>query len=167
MRQLSETVKHLLIINGLFFFATLALGPVVYDWFSLHYFDSPKFQPWQLLTHMFMHGDFGHIFFNMFGLYMFGTPLEQLWGRNKFIFFSQSFVTTGKLNFSIRWWAFLAMDSFDKRFTADRSLLNERSPPASSQPCVPPIIKWTGASKSWSAMVCAAIMPRVRPAQWT
>ncbi|MGB1806555.1 MAG: rhomboid family intramembrane serine protease [Flavobacteriaceae bacterium] len=92
MRQLSETVKHLLIINGLFFFATLALGPVVYDWFSLHYFDSPKFQLWQLLTHMFMHGDFGHIFFNMFGLYMFGTPLEQLWGRNKFIFF---YLSTG------------------------------------------------------------------------
>jgi membrane associated rhomboid family serine protease len=92
MRQLSETVKHLLIINGLFFFATMALGPVVYDWFSLHYFASPKFQPWQLLTHMFMHGDFGHIFFNMFGLYMFGTPLEQLWGRNKFIFF---YLSTG------------------------------------------------------------------------
>ena len=92
MRQLSETVKHLLIINGLFFFATLALGPVVYDWFSLHYFDSPKFQPGQLLTHMFIHGDFGHIFFNMFGLYMFGTPLEQLWGRNKFIFF---YLSTG------------------------------------------------------------------------
>jgi len=92
MRQLSETVKHLLIINGLFFFATLALGPVVYDWFSLHYLDSPKFQPWQLLTHMFMHGDFGHIFFNMFGLYMFGTPIEQMWGKKKFIFF---YLSTG------------------------------------------------------------------------
>ncbi len=87
MRQISETVKHLLIINALFFLATLLLGPVVYDWFSLHYFKSPKFQLWQPLTHMFMHGDFSHIFFNMFGLYMFGTPLEQMWGRNKFIFF--------------------------------------------------------------------------------
>ena len=87
MRQISETVKHLLIINALFFLATLSLGPIVYDWFSLHYFKSPKFQLWQPLTHMFMHGDFSHIFFNMFGLYMFGTPLEQMWGRNKFIFF--------------------------------------------------------------------------------
>ena len=87
MRQISETVKHLLIINALFFLATLSLGSVVYDWFSLHYFKSPKFQLWQPLTHMFMHGDFSHIFFNMFGLYMFGTPLEQMWGRNKFIFF--------------------------------------------------------------------------------
>jgi len=92
MRQISETVKHLLIINALFFLATLLLGPVVYDWFSLHYFKSPKFQLWQPLTHMFMHGDFSHIFFNMFGLYMFGTPLEQMWGRNKFIFF---YLSTG------------------------------------------------------------------------
>ena len=92
MRMISETVKHLMIINGLFFLATLTLGPVVYDWFSLHYIDNVKFQPWQPLTHMFMHGDFMHIFFNMFGLYMFGTPLEQMWGRNKFIFF---YLSTG------------------------------------------------------------------------
>jgi membrane associated rhomboid family serine protease len=39
-----------------------------------------------------MHGDFGHIFFNMFGLYMFGVPIEQMWGRNKFIFF---YLSTG------------------------------------------------------------------------
>jgi membrane associated rhomboid family serine protease len=41
---------------------------------------------------MFMHGDLSHIFFNMFGLYMFGTPIEQMWGRNKFIFF---YLSTG------------------------------------------------------------------------
>jgi len=51
-----------------------------------------KFQYWQPLTHMFMHGDLGHIFFNMFALYMFGTPIEQMWGRNKFIFF---YLSTG------------------------------------------------------------------------
>ena len=39
-----------------------------------------------------MHGDLSHIFFNMFGLYMFGTPIEQMWGRNKFIFF---YLSTG------------------------------------------------------------------------
>ncbi|MBT7675787.1 MAG: rhomboid family intramembrane serine protease, partial [Flavobacteriaceae bacterium] len=51
-----------------------------------------NFQLWQPLTHMFMHGDLGHIFFNMFGLYMFGTPIEQMWGRKKFIFF---YLSTG------------------------------------------------------------------------
>lgn len=87
MRNLTETVKHLLIINVIFFVASLSLGDLVYDLFALHYPSNPRFQYWQPLTHMFMHGDFGHIFFNMFGLYMFGVPIEQMWGRNKFIFF--------------------------------------------------------------------------------
>ncbi|MBN09194.1 MAG: rhomboid family intramembrane serine protease [Flavobacteriaceae bacterium] len=87
MRSVSETVKHLLIINGIFFFATLVLGEQLYDFFALHYPESPKFKYWQILTHMFMHGDFTHILFNMFGLWMFGTPIEQMWGKNKFIFF--------------------------------------------------------------------------------
>ena len=87
MRNVTETVKHLLIINGIFFLATISLGNQVYDWFALHYPGNPKFEFWQPLTHMFMHGDISHIFFNMFGLYMFGSPLEQMWGKQKFIFF--------------------------------------------------------------------------------
>jgi membrane associated rhomboid family serine protease len=59
----------------------------MYDLFALHYPTNDRFLPWQPLTHMFMHGDVGHIFFNMFGLYMFGTPIEPMWGRKKFIFF--------------------------------------------------------------------------------
>jgi len=92
MRNITETVKHLLIINVLFFIASLTLGQVAYDIFALHYPSNPKFHFWQPLTHMFMHGDVGHIFFNMFGLYMFGTPIEQMWGKNKFIFF---YLSTG------------------------------------------------------------------------
>ena len=92
MRTITETIKHLLIINVIFFVASISLGDIVYDLFALHYPLSPKFQIWQPLTHMFMHGDIGHIFFNMFGLYMFGTPIEQMWGRKKFIFF---YLSTG------------------------------------------------------------------------
>lgn len=92
MRSITETVKHLLIINIIFFIASISLGELVYDLFALHYPSNTKFQFWQPLTHMFMHGDFGHIFFNMFGLYMFGTPIEQMWGKNKFIFF---YLSTG------------------------------------------------------------------------
>ena len=92
MQNIPETVKHLLIINVIFFLATLVLGDIVYDLFALHYPSNPKFEFWQPLTHMFMHGDFSHIFFNMFGLYMFGTPIEQIWGRKKFIFF---YLSTG------------------------------------------------------------------------
>ncbi len=92
MQNLTDTVKHLLIINVIFFIATLTLGDAVFDLFALHYPSNPKFQFWQPLTHMFMHGDLGHIFFNMFALYMFGIPIEQMWGRNKFIFF---YLSTG------------------------------------------------------------------------
>jgi len=92
MRTITETIMHLLIINVIFFVASISLGDVVYDLFALHYPSSSKFQFWQPLTHMFMHGDIGHIFFNMFGLYMFGTPIEQMWGRKKFIFF---YLSTG------------------------------------------------------------------------
>ncbi|MGB0601693.1 MAG: rhomboid family intramembrane serine protease [Flavobacteriaceae bacterium] len=92
MRNITDTVKHLLIINVIFFIATIALGEIVFDLFALHYHSNPKFQFWQPLTHMFMHGDLGHIFFNMFALYMFGIPIEQMWGRNKFIFF---YLSTG------------------------------------------------------------------------
>jgi membrane associated rhomboid family serine protease len=92
MRTITETIKHLLIINVIFFVASVSLGDVVYDLFALHYPFSPKFKIWQPLTHMFMHGDIGHIFFNMFGLYMFGTPIEEMWGRKKFIFF---YLSTG------------------------------------------------------------------------
>ena len=92
MRNITDTVKHLLIINVIFFIATISLGDIVFDLFALHYPSNPKFQFWQPLTHMFMHGDLGHIFFNMFALYMFGIPIEQMWGRNKFIFF---YLSTG------------------------------------------------------------------------
>lgn len=90
--RITDTVKHLLIINGIFFLASLRFGDFVYDLFALHYVSHPLFQFWQPLTHMFMHGSFNHILFNMFGLAMFGSNLEQLWGRNKFLFF---YISTG------------------------------------------------------------------------
>jgi len=79
--------KHLIIINIIFFIASMVFGELMYDLFAMHYPKSPNFTLWQPVTHMFMHGDTTHILFNMFGLYMFGTPLEQMWGKQKFIFF--------------------------------------------------------------------------------
>lgn len=62
---------------------------------GLHYPSSMFFRPFQIITHMFMHqpfdphhiGSLSHIFFNMFGLYMFGTVLEQVWGPRRFLEF--------------------------------------------------------------------------------
>lgn len=57
------------------------------QWLGLHYPGSPFFAPYQLLTHMFMHGGFSHLLFNMLGLIVFGRMLEDLWGTNRFLIF--------------------------------------------------------------------------------
>ena len=87
MGRITETVKVLIICNVLFFAGTLLSGEIVYRLFSLYYFENPNFQVWQPITHMFMHGGFMHILFNMYALWAFGSPLEERWGRNKFLFF--------------------------------------------------------------------------------
>jgi membrane associated rhomboid family serine protease len=84
-------VKNLLIINVLLFLATITLPRIgsVYldDYLGLHYFEASKFNPIQLITYMFMHGNISHLFFNMFSLFMFGRFLEQVWGPQKFLFY--------------------------------------------------------------------------------
>ena len=76
-----------IIINIIFFVASIVFGELMYDLFAMHYPKNSDFIIWQPITHMFMHGDISHILFNMFGLWMFGTPLEQMWGKKKFIFY--------------------------------------------------------------------------------
>ena len=86
--HLPEVVKNLMIINGLFFLATWSLsyrGIDLSNMFALHQFQSPDFQPHQLITHMFMHANFTHLFFNMFTLWMFGKTLENKWGSKRFL----------------------------------------------------------------------------------
>jgi membrane associated rhomboid family serine protease len=87
MGRITDTVKALIIVNVLFFIGTQFTGDVAYKLFSLYYFESPSFKFWQPITHMFMHGGFMHILFNMYALWAFGSPLEERWGRNKFLFF--------------------------------------------------------------------------------
>ena len=90
MRQgLTDAVKHLLIINVIMFIGTLSIGngQLFYEWFALYFPKNDMFQPWQVLTHMFMHGDVMHILFNMFALWMFGTAVEQIFGTRKFVIF--------------------------------------------------------------------------------
>ena len=89
-RHLPEVVKNLLIINGLFFLATITLDSMGFDmylFFGLHQFQSPDFMPHQLITHLFMNGNFTHLFFNMFALWMFGKVLENVWGGKKFLIY--------------------------------------------------------------------------------
>ena len=87
---LPPVVKNLLIINALFFLADVVLGFKgidLSDWLGLHYFQASGFAFWQPVTYMFMHGNFGHLFFNMFALWMFGAAVENYWGVKKFLIY--------------------------------------------------------------------------------
>ena len=84
-------VKNLLIINVIFFLATWAAEAVwridLSQYLGLHYIGASDFRPYQFVTYMFMHGNFAHIFFNMFALWMFGNTIENAWGPKKFLIF--------------------------------------------------------------------------------
>lgn len=84
-------VKNLLIINGIFFLATIAMDMVWHidlaNYLGLHYIGASDFRPYQFVTYMFMHGSFAHLFFNMFALWMFGNAIENAWGPKRFLIF--------------------------------------------------------------------------------
>jgi len=83
-------VKNLIIVNVLMLLGTFVLdktGINLYTYLGLHFPLSDKFRPHQIFTHMFMHADITHLFFNMFALYMFGRVLESVWGPKRFLIF--------------------------------------------------------------------------------
>lgn len=88
--NIPDVTKNLLILNALFFFATLAFANQNIDMWNMlgmHYPSSEKFEPYQIVTHFFMHADIGHIFFNMLGLIILGSQLERMWGKKRFFIF--------------------------------------------------------------------------------
>ena len=87
MNRLTDAIKHLIIINVILFVAPQLLKLDLTNILALHFPKNEHFGFWQYVTHMFMHGSFPHILFNMYGLWAFGTPLEQMWGKKKFLFF--------------------------------------------------------------------------------
>lgn len=82
-----EVTRNIIAINVLLFIATIYSGNTMYEYLALFNYKSNYFHGWQMITHMFMHGSFTHLLFNMFGLYMFGSRLEQMWGAKRFINF--------------------------------------------------------------------------------
>ena len=79
--------KNLIIINTLVFLATLINKNFMYSAFALYYPSSHYFHWWQIFTHMFMHGGFWHILFNMYTLVIFGSVVERIIGGKKFLVF--------------------------------------------------------------------------------
>ena len=87
LSQLPPVTKNLVIINVIIFVATLINENFMIGTFALFYPTSPYFHWWQVVTHMFMHGGFWHIFFNMYTLLIFGGVVERISGPKKFLLF--------------------------------------------------------------------------------
>ena len=90
LNNLPQVTKNLLILNILFFAASWFLGAQdinLISKFGAHYVNSPLFEPFQVVTHFFMHANFIHIFFNMWIFIMLGGYLEKIWGPKRFFIF--------------------------------------------------------------------------------
>ena len=90
--MMPPVVKNLLIVNGLAFLAQMSLDGFMGEWFALWPITGGKvpatlFYPWQIITCGFLHGGFGHLFINMFMLWMFGMRIENVLGSRRFVFF--------------------------------------------------------------------------------
>lgn len=89
--NMTPVVKNLVIINTvmllLSFFAERLFLTDLGDYLALYYFDSKLFMPYQIVTHMFMHGNIWHLFFNMYALVIFGNILEETWGGKRFFIY--------------------------------------------------------------------------------
>ena len=90
-RQMPPVTKNLLIINTIIWAAinllSNSIGPKIVQYGSLYYFTSSEFLPWQLISYMFLHESFTHLFFNMFALFMFGMVIERALGSARFLFY--------------------------------------------------------------------------------
>ena len=106
-----DVVKNLLLLNIVMYVLTLAFNEL-FPMLALHNFQSLYFEPYQLVSHFFMHSKAmpAHILFNMFALVMFGSPLEKIWGPKRFLLFY--FVSAGGaviLQLGINYWDYLKM----------------------------------------------------------
>ena len=86
-RSSAPATFNIIIINVLVMIMITLNEGFMIEHFALFYPASPFFKPWQFITHMFMHGGFWHIFFNMYTLWIFGSVLERIWGWKKFLVF--------------------------------------------------------------------------------
>lgn len=120
-------VKNLLIINGLLFLATYVFQKTglvdLEHWLGLHYFSSQLFKPWQPITYMFMHANFGHLFFNMFALWMFGAAVENAWGTKRFLlYYFITGMSAGMIHYLVIFFQIHPTIALMDQFLADPSL---------------------------------------------
>lgn len=84
MPPLPPVTQALILANIALYCLDFTMGGLLFQWFALWPIQHPYFFPWQLVTYAFLHGSIGHIFFNMMGLWMFGSELERIWGPRRY-----------------------------------------------------------------------------------
>ena len=84
MPPLPPVTQALILANVALYCLDFTMGNWLSQWFALWPIQSPWFYPWQVVTYAFLHGSIGHIFFNMMGLWMFGSELERIWGGKRY-----------------------------------------------------------------------------------
>ncbi len=110
MRNLSPAVKHLIIINVLFFLATAMLPFDLRSLFAVYFPMSSEFKPFQIITSMFMHADVMHLGFNMLSLFFLGPYVERSLGTNRFLilYFLAGFAATF-LNTAVNYFSYVEL----------------------------------------------------------
>ncbi len=125
-RVLPPVVKNIIIINVLLWIATYAFKHAFHidltEILGLHYFKSTFFSPYQIITYMFMHGGFLHIFFNMFALWMFGNVLENVWGAKRFlIYYMVTGIGAALIQMFVMWLRYSHMEAAVDVFQGDHT----------------------------------------------
>jgi membrane associated rhomboid family serine protease len=110
MSKYSGAISILIIINVVLFAITYFIPGMkeeMREWLALYFPKNENFKYWQFVTSMFMHGGFAHILFNMYALWAFGSPLEQMWGKNKFyVFYFLSGIGAGIIYTAVNYFQF-------------------------------------------------------------
>ena len=128
MSNIPVATRNIIIINILVMIMIELNRSFMMENFALFYPTSPFFKGWQFVTHMFMHGGFWHLFFNMYTLYIFGSVLERVWGPKKFLLFyfvtgiGAAFIHTGVEWLQAQYWvsqgsALAAQSLYELRLT--------------------------------------------------
>ncbi len=123
--QTPPVVKNLIIINLLVFLATslLSLGNIITGYCALYNAESPLFHTYQVVTYMFLHGNFDHIFFNMFALWMFGRTLEYDLGSRRFlVYYMVCGIGAALLQLGVGWIEYHSLLSNAGEYVANRQL---------------------------------------------
>ncbi len=121
---LPPVVKNLLIINGLFFLATISTGTAfgmdLTDILGLHYFKSDSFRIYQFVTYLFIHANFAHILFNMFALWMFGYLVENVWGSKRFLtYYMVTGIGAALVQMVVQYFSFIPLEAAMSAYNAN------------------------------------------------